>query len=229
GSDTLALGATVSIGLAVTSHDNSALATATFDHVSVTPAPPSGLPAPWLAGDIGNVALAGEAAAANGTWTVRASGADIWDAADAFHYVSQPLTGDGTIVARVVSLQGADPWTKAGLMIRDTRSPGSAHAFVLVTPGSNGVAFQRRVAAGGLSTHTSGPTVNAPVWLALVRNGGSVTASWSWDGITWTPIGSDTLALGATVSIGLAVTSHDNSALATATFDHVSVTPAPMP
>src|SRR5690606_27761047 len=119
-------------------------------------------------------AIAGGVAVSDGTWTLTASGADVWGWADAFQYASQPLTGDGTIVARVVGLDGIDPWAKAGLMMRDTLAPDSAHAFVLVTPGSNGLAFQRRLTAGDVSLHTPGPVVNAPVWLALTRSGTTV-------------------------------------------------------
>ena len=39
----------------------------------------------------------------NGDFTVNGSGADIWGRSDQFNYVSQPLTGDGSIVAQVTS------------------------------------------------------------------------------------------------------------------------------
>ena len=36
----------------------------------------------------------------SGQFTVAGAGADIWDTADAFRYVYQPLAGDGQIIAR---------------------------------------------------------------------------------------------------------------------------------
>jgi len=46
------------------------------------------------------------------------------------------------------------------------------------------------------------------------------------DGETWIAMGQDTLPIGiGPALVGLAVTSHDNNALATAVFDHVLILP----
>jgi len=41
-------------------------------------------------------------------------------------------------------------------------------------------------------------------------------------GSTWTPVGSVTIPMVSSVSIGLAVSSYDNTRLCKATFDHVT-------
>ncbi len=181
------------------------------------------LPGGWTSQDIGGVGLAGSAGYSGGTWTVKGSGGDIWDNADAFRYVYQPLNGDGQIVARVTSVSNTDAWAKAGVMIRQSLTTNSAHAMVVVTPG-NGVAFQRRTSAGAVSDHTAGARVTAPYWVRLVRSGSIFTAYSSPDGATWTQIGTATISMTATVYIGLTVTAHNNSALNTSTFTNVSVT-----
>jgi hypothetical protein len=215
------------VGLAVTSHDGSRLATATFDNVDISgvSGPQSGaLPAPWMNTDVGATGLAGAAVIEGGIWALRGAGADIWGRADAFHYVARPMSGDGTIVARVAAVSPGDPWAKAGLMLRSSLDPSSAHAFVFVTPGgANGIAFQRRSTDGADTTHTPGGSSGAPVWLALTRQGNTVTAWRSWDGQWWTLIGSDTVMMGAEVYAGLAVTSHDASAPFLAAYDNVDV------
>ncbi len=200
-------------------------ATATSAPVTVTVNPGGGgtLPSPWQSADVGTVGQAGSASFSAGAFTAQGSGDDIWNAADAFRFVYQALPGDGEIVARVAGLQNTNPWAKAGVMIRETLAAGSAHAATFVTP-SNGVAFQRRVASGGASTGTAGPAVAAPTWLRLARAGSTFTGYSSSDGVSWTPVGSDTIAMGASVFVGLAVTAHDNALLAAATFDNVSVT-----
>ena len=129
----------VTIGLFNCAHNASALNTATFDNVSVTAG--SALPSPWADSDVGSPAVAGAASDANGVFTVNGSGADIWGSSDQFNYVSQPLTGDGTIVARVTSQSNTDPWAKAGIMIKQSTTSNSPYALLAVTPG-NGVAFQ---------------------------------------------------------------------------------------
>src|SRR5262249_6304895 len=105
--------------LVVTSHDPSLLNTATFDNVAV--ASGSGVPTPWTSGDVGATGVAGTASYGAGTFTVRGAGADVWGSADAFQFVSQPLAGDGQIIARVASLQNTSAFAKAGVMIRATR------------------------------------------------------------------------------------------------------------
>jgi hypothetical protein len=113
------------------------------------------------------------------------------------------------------------------VMMRNTLAADSAHALMLITPGIKGLAFQRRPVGGGLSSHTSGGVGVPPAWLKLTRAGSTVTAYRSADGVAWTLVGSDTVALGTTIYVGLVVSSHDNLALATATFDHVSIAAAP--
>ena len=220
-SDTFVMGASVYVGLAVSSHDPSQLATVTFDTVTVRAIAPA-LPDPWQAQDIGAVGVAGDAAAAGGTFTVRGSGADIWGTADAFQFVWRRLTGDGEIVARVRDVENVQPWVKAGVMIRERLTAGSAHGLMLVSPGK-GLSFQRRVTQGGLSTSTSGGAGTAPAWVRIERRGNVITAHRSADGVTWTAVGSDTFTMGADVYIGLVVSSHDDTRLATAVFDGVTV------
>jgi regulation of enolase protein 1 (concanavalin A-like superfamily) len=217
GQATIALTGAVYVGLAVSSHDPARTATVLVDKVSV-----SRLPAGWQSRDVGSVGVAGTASQSSGTFTVKGAGADVWGAADGFHYVYRSLSGDGTIVAKVASIQGTQAWTKMGVMMRGGTGAGAAHAFMLVSSGK-GLAFQRRTTAGGLSTHTSGGAGTAPRWVKLQRTGSVIKASVSADGVAWIVVGSDTISLPATILVGLVANSHTTSALATATFTNVTV------
>jgi regulation of enolase protein 1 (concanavalin A-like superfamily) len=188
------------------------------------PPPPDPLPSGWESRDIGSVGPAGSASEQSGVYTVRGAGADVWGTADAFHFAYRSLTGDGTITARVSDVDGSHAWTKIGVMIRASTAANSTHAFMLVSV-AKGLAFQRRTATGGISTHTAGALATAPRWVRLTRSGNVITAYESVNGSTWTLVGSDTIALPATALIGLAAHSHTTTSLATATFDNVSVTP----
>ena len=179
------------------------------------------VPAPWQSSDVGNVGIAGSASVSGSTFTLSGSGADIWNQADAFQYVYQWLSGDGEIIARVTDITNTNAWAKAGLMFRETLTANARHASVFVTP-EQGVAFQRRTAAGGSSQHT-GSSGSAPVWLRLVRTGNSFTSFKSANGSNWAEIGTTTISMGTDVYVGLAVTAHNNGALATATMDNVTV------
>ena len=56
------------------------------------------------------------------------------------------------------------------------------------------------------------------------REGNLFSAYTSTDGSTWTLVGTDTIAMPATIYVGLAVTGHSSSATATATFSNIAVT-----
>ncbi|HTB83607.1 MAG TPA: MBG domain-containing protein [Candidatus Sulfotelmatobacter sp.] len=215
------------IGLAVTSKTNSALNTSTFDNVSIQNA--------WASDDIGSVGVAGDASInnSNGTnsiFTVSGSGQDIWSTNDEFQFVSQPLYGNGQIVARVLSVQETDPWSKAGVMVRDTEAPNAINALLFVAGAStNGVSFQGRTSTGGTTgTFTSVSNISAPYWLKLTRSGSTLTAYDSSNGSSWTQVGTaQTITMSTNAVIGLVVGSKNNTELNTSVFDNVTITPTP--
>jgi regulation of enolase protein 1 (concanavalin A-like superfamily) len=204
--------------------DNGGAATTT-PAVSVTVSEPSSLPAGWSHQDVGATGATGNASYASNTFSVTGAGADVWGTADAFHYAYTTLDGDGTIVARVKTIQFVHAWTKAGVMMRSSLSPSAAYAYMLVAASSaKGAPFQRRTADGAEAVNTAGPLVTAPYWVKLVRAGDVITAYTSPDGATWTMVGSDTFAMGSSIVVGLAVSSHVAGTNATATFDNVAIT-----
>ena len=180
---------------------------------------------PWAHTDIGSVGIPGSAELVGDTIVVRASGTDIYYS-DQCHYVYQPLDGDGTIYVRVTSLERTSEYAKACVMIRETLYTRAKTAVVIISP-DHGVSFQRRTATDGNPVSTNVPGPQAPYWVGLQRCGDVFTAFYSPDGADWTLLGSDTIPMDPSVTIGLAVTSHDNSVLTTATFDGVAVTEAP--
>ncbi len=223
GIETISMPQTIYVGLAVTSHDDTKTTTAALGAVTVSS---SNVPSPWQDADVGTVGSTGSAQYANGTFTVKASGADIWGTADAFHYVYQPWTGDGSIVARVASVTEANAWSKAGVMFRATLNANATHAFMLVSA-AKGVAFQRRDTTGGDSINTADPSASPPRWIRLDRSGNMFTGYESSDGTSWTLVGIDPISMPQTIYIGLAVTSHDNTRLTTGTFSNVSISNTP--
>jgi hypothetical protein len=199
--------------------------------LSPTPAPPapnptpapSNLPYPWMHQDIGSPVLSGSASYSAGTFTVKASGADIWGTSDQFHYVYRPLSGDGTIIARVASIQNTDPWAKTGVMIRESLASNSTFAEMIVSPGK-GLAFQRRLTTGGFATHNEGAMAAAPYWVKLTRRGNTFTGYSSPDGVTWTRVGSDTIVMAYNVYVGLPLTAHSYTKVCTAQLGRVTMT-----
>jgi ABC-type transport system involved in multi-copper enzyme maturation permease subunit len=172
--------------------------------------------------------------------------------------VRQPLAGNGSITAQVTSLTGAQasaapsganssqtqgsvrvlqPWSKAGIIIKQSTKQGSAYAAMMVT-GGNGVRMQYDYTqdVAGMAGKVSAAH---PRWLRLTRSGDAITGYDSPDGVHWTRVGSADLAgLPSTVQAGLFATSpthvYESSSfgsgnlngvntIATGVFDHVGV------
>jgi len=164
-----------------------------------------------------------------GKITLTGAGADIWGNSDEFTYAFKALTGDGNMIARVVSNgTGTNTWAKGGVMIRDSLNGGSTHAMMVITGGGgNGASFQSRVATNGVSTGSDSVAVVAPpYWVKMERVGGSLTGSVSADGKTWTTLGSAFIAMENPVYIGLCVTSHVAGVDRTYQFDNISTSAA---
>lgn len=190
-----------------------------FSNVTSVTTPASTTPPTvWQRVDVGAVGVAGSDDAGGSTITVRGSGSDIWDGADAFRFLYRVLNNNCSVEARVTTITFTDGWAKAGVMIRESLAPGARNVALLLTP-SNGVHAQVRATASGTTTATAGPWgTAAPHWVRLARSGDVITASVSADGIAWTTVSSTTLPLVSQVYVGFAVTAHNNSALCTATF-----------
>jgi regulation of enolase protein 1 (concanavalin A-like superfamily) len=215
GTDSIGMGQQVLAGLAVSSHDAAATATAVFSNVSVVPTPI------WTHTDVGSVGPPGSWSETSTNIRIAGAG-DVWDPADAFHFAWVPFTGDAEITARVASVQNVRAWSKAGVMIRETLDAASPHAFMVVSA-AKGYVFQHRVAPGGSSGSTAAGLGSAPQWVRLRRRGNVVAAFRSKDGVTWTAVGSVTIPMAQNVLAGLAVSSHVSTATSQAVFDHIQV------
>jgi hypothetical protein len=80
------------------------------------------LPTGWSSQDIGLVGVPGYAhfESAAGAFTVVGSGNDLSSTGDRCQFTYQMLRGDGTIIARVSSIENTDADAKAGVMIRES-------------------------------------------------------------------------------------------------------------
>jgi hypothetical protein len=167
-----------------------------------------------------------------GTYTMAATGSDIWDDDDEFRYAYKQLSGAGTIEAQVLSVEYTDPWAKAGVMIRETLEPGSKFAAVYITPG-NGCSFQARTSTDENATSDSQiatnkqQAINAPYWVKLERdaddnfNGYYSSDGSRWQAMEWNP---QTIPMNTDVYIGLALCSHDRDVTCVAEFSDVKTT-----
>jgi hypothetical protein len=121
-----------------------------------------------------------------------------------------------------VSEDAADLFAKAGVMVRNGLTADAAFIILDIKP-DGGLEFMARGSDGDCVMCLGGASVGFDAWLKLDRAGSTITASYSHDGSTWTPVGSTALALSTPPLAGLAVTSHDPSRLNTAVVDNVTL------
>ncbi|MHC4323392.1 MAG: PA14 domain-containing protein [Planctomycetota bacterium] len=175
----------------------------------------------WFRGNPGSTGSFVEGA---DTITMTGSGADIWGESDEFHYAFKSLTGAGSIVAKVESIENTWSWAKAGVMIRETLDADSAHAMMVVTP-TQGISFQRRNVAGGSTAEDTTGGINAPYWVKIERDvAGNFIAYSSTNGSDWQMQGlPDNITMGSNVHIGLIVCSTNAPLTCLAEFSNVTI------
>ena len=201
------------------------------DSAPASATPSTALPSPWTSQDIGTVNSAGNAGTIGTGIKLTSAGNDIWGTADSFHFAYIPMTGDGTIVARVATQESTHEWAKAGVMMRESLASNSSQVSVVLSPRHGAALFTRAsTGAATTSTNTDGPF--APHWVKLVRSGATFTGYSSPDGITWTQVGTPmAIAMTNQIYVGLANASHV-TATNIATFDSISApglsTPLPL-
>lgn len=213
------------------------------------------LPAPWQSGDVGTVSAAGKSASADGGFDLCGAGAGVQSESDAFHYLSQPLQGDGTLTAR---LTGLDAGARAGVMVCESKSATVQHAAVIVngtTPtfgyrdtttsalarvadtflgedessaSSAVIKAAGSIAGSGLferPLEAQATPLASPIWLRVTRSGDILTGYSSLDGQTYQQVGTATVTMAETVAVGLLVTSQGGETPLTARFDSVTTGP----
>src|SRR5262249_61417090 len=119
------------------------------------------LSAPWQQQDIGTMSVPGNGVENLGVVTISSAG-DIGGTGDGFHFVFQPMSGDGEIVARVSALAAIDPWSQAGVMMRGALTSSAPEVFIGATGGNGWVVQRRDDTTSGTTETTQGPSGRAP-------------------------------------------------------------------
>jgi hypothetical protein len=190
--------------------------------------------------DIGNPAIAGVTMAGNsvkGGFNLTAGGADIWGVKDEFGFIYFEKSGDFDFMTQVESLTAPHLYTKAGIMAREDLSTGSRHIFFQLFPdnrprnkNNGGFEFQyRQLANGEMKAIYPVSAEGAPefpvkfpdTWIRLRRVKNDFTGYYSTDGQNWKIYTTFTMELPSKVYLGLAVTSHNVAAAATAAFRNI--------
>jgi hypothetical protein len=186
---------------------------------------PAGAPRGVFAGssDVGKT-RAGETVydPAGNAYRVTGGGADMWGAADAFHFSWVQLSGDAALTADVHFPSGTlAPLEKAVLIVRQSLDPASAYADVAIHADGH-ITLQYRASAGGPTADVTS-TEHGSTRLRIERIGNKFTAyTGSADG-KMTAFSTQTIAMDDPVYVGIGVCAHDAGGLATVTFSNVGI------
>lgn len=183
------------------------------------------LPAPWASKDIGAVGLKGKARFDGVTFRLRGAGQDTCCTKDQFHFVYQPLEGDGEISACLRQVEFTDPEAKAFVMIRQTLQTASPQISLGATASGR---LELEYRARKESRIERVGWTPGPCWLRVARRGERLTASKSDDGSNWIELGSRTNSMPNRIYVGLGVTSYNHAALSGSLFDRVQVSQLPL-
>ena len=154
-------------------------------------------------------------------YSVAGSGADIFGAADAFHFVWREMSGDVTLKADITFLgDSKEIYRKGVLMIRQSLDAGSPYADVAVH-GNGLIALQYRLNANDQTLQQHVPDTGATVWLE--RRNDLFTLYVSNGGEKPTVAASITVPLGNPVYVGIGTGSHNVDNTETAVFSGLMI------
>ncbi len=185
----------------------------------------------YISEDIGTAVNGSHYTSDTNTIEIVGGGNDIWGNADAFRFVYKSVTGDFDASVRVTDLRGSDAITKAVIDVRDTTAGGSPALHVSVNPpppGRNqGEAGQRATVDGG-TAGWPGSTFYIPVgipdgYMRMTRAGDVFTAFRSTNGTDWVQYAQVTQVSPASMLLGIGVTAHNASLIATGTFSNFKI------
>ncbi len=182
-------------------------------------------------GDVGEVLHPGTAEydPATASYKISGSGANIWFATDAFHFVWKKVSGDVSLTADAAFVtQAGNPHKKAVLMFRQSLDADSPYVDVAVH--LSGMTSLQYREAKGVNTHHVQSNISAPTRLRLVKRGDYVYLWLAGPGGDFKVSGASIRSpLQGTFYVGIGVCAHDKDVIEQAVFSKVELTTPPAP
>jgi regulation of enolase protein 1 (concanavalin A-like superfamily) len=141
---------------------------------------------------------------------------------DAMAFAQRTLCGDGSITAQVTGISGsALGW--AGVIMRESNSAGAKKAQLTTNMAGNQSRREFRLNTNGAAIPQNFAAQNK-FWLRIVRSGNQFILYNSSNGVQWALVGTQTIAMGSCIQIGLVATNYTSNSTVTATYANVSYT-----
>ncbi len=188
-------------------------------------------PADWISTDFGPPTLRGFSGSSGSNIVLSVTGTGFASASDRGHARSRQITGDGSIVARLVSVGGTNR-VEAGISVRDSLHRYSRRGSLIYSNASRTLRFRARLVANTTDFSFSVPNLDLPLWLRLDRSATNTVAAFYATNNAgapgpWVQIGTNVnVTMDATADYSLTGASSSDTVSAAAVFDNVSLTPA---
>ncbi len=178
----------------------------------------------WRSSDIGDAIPAGSSRPVKRVFTITGAGADIWRQTDAFHFVFQPLNGDGSLTAELLNINNTHEWAKAGVMIRESTNASSAFALASIRADGQAQFLWRNAAQDEAGASGLAGGAGYPKWVKVARSGNSFSAYYKANaGEAWQRLGeAQTISMAPNTQAGLVVCSHNAGTLCQAQFAEIT-------
>ncbi|MEO9872920.1 BspA family leucine-rich repeat surface protein [Ekhidna sp.] len=179
------------------------------------------LPYYWSSMDVGSQRLEGSATFEDGFFQTSGNGR-MTTTSNSFHFVYQPLQGDGEIIAQLTRMPKAN-WDHQGVMIRETLDPTASYAMTELYRNNNAAVFKGRSNGEFIYIEDDSERFDIPLWLKMERLGNTFIASVSKNGKDWNEIHRQTISMGENTFVGLVSHASTDDKRSTATWRDVSV------
>lgn len=193
--------------------------------------------------DIGEVDAPGSTTFADGEYEMRGSGADIWNAADEFHFAWKEMSGSFSIIvyAEPDPFESASEWVKVGPMVRENLTPGSVNYMALFRTdfliNTQWRLSQDAASASLPDAERINPTslpegVIFPTGRLEIRRLGDTFQAWyeyeaEAGGNEWGLLNEQTIVMEDPVYVGIATTSHEDGSTSIGIFRDLEITEYP--
>ncbi|MBD5782225.1 fibronectin type III domain-containing protein [Pelagicoccus sp. NFK12] len=145
---------------------------------------------------------------ATGLYKLTAQGRGFEQYHDQLNFYQWTGVGSCRIVAKIHAFVGDGTSARTGLSLRASLEPDSPIAAVTLN-GYGKIETLTRSGDGAKITTLSGPELPAGCYLALERQGNTVSYQWSPNGVDWNEFGTAILDLPSIHHVGLTLGSHD--------------------
>lgn len=173
--------------------------------------------------DVGSVKFPGSMTydATTDTYTVSASGENMWFGTDAYYMVWKKVTGDFELSGDIeFEGEGTNPHRKMGFIIRENLEPDAPYADIAVH-GDGLTSLQYRDVKGADAQETGNVEGKAPTTIYLSRQGNKIAIRSGKGSLPETNDAEIDLTLPAECYVGLYLCSHEDSIVETGRFRHV--------